>query len=138
MGLDGFKESQKGAAVGAILTRAESLQRMEQVSRADRPAVEAVGADLAATVGGLDHSERKMVGRWAKELLAPRGLIPDRKGRVAPGNLFTRGTIYRFVGSTARASSAERVAAARAILARSPEPIMSSWELIAERRRERS
>jgi hypothetical protein len=138
MSLQDFKHTKKGAAIGAILARPDALSRMEQFSRADRPAVEAVGADIAAAVGSLDDKERKLVGRWVKELLASRGLIPDRKGRVAPGNLFARGTIYRFVRPVARLGGARRLAAARAILAASPGAIMSSEELIADRRRERS
>lgn len=137
MSLTQFKHSRKGAKVGAILTSPAAIRTMERKSDLNRPAVEAVGARIAAEVGELGDDERKYVGRWVKELLAPRGFVPDRKGRVAEGNLFARGTIYRRIGqmkhASPRRSGAERLAAARAILATMPHPIMSSEELIAER-----
>jgi hypothetical protein len=138
MSLQAFKESKKGALVGSILTSEDALTRMEAKSREGRPAVEAVGARIAEIVGKLDE-EKKLVGRWVKQVLELRDWKTTKKGRVAPGNMFARGTIYGprvDTPSGQRPSAAERIALARAILNQSPYPIMSSEELIAERRRE--
>lgn len=135
--LSEFKHTAKGARIAAILTTPAAIRAMVEKSERQRPAVEAVGARIAAEVGDLKDEERQCVGRWVKDLLAGEGLVPDRKGRVARGNLFARGTIYRRNSyGQPRAPAAERIAAARAILRASPHPIMSSDELIAERRRE--
>lgn len=140
MSLQAFKQSKSGALVGSILKTQDALAQMEAKSREGRPAVEAVGARIAETVGKLDDEEKKLVGRWVKQVLESRGWIPSKKGRVAPGNLFSRGTVYRPCAQNSsaelRPSAAERIASARAILAQSPHPMMSSQELIAERRRE--
>ena len=141
MSLEVFKQSRAGVRIAPILADPRGVAAMEGKSREGRPAVEAVGARIAATIGELDDEQKKLVGRWVKQVLAPRGWVPDKKGaRVAPGNLFSRGTVYRRPGvatpSEKRPSAAERLAAARAILATMPHPIMSSQELIAERRRE--
>jgi hypothetical protein len=137
--LQSFKHSKTGAIVGSILTTQEAVARMEAKSREGRPAVEAVGARIAEKVGDLDDEEKKLVGRWVKQVLEPYGWTPAKKGRVAPGNLFARGTVYRRaipMLTEPKLSAAERIERARAILAETPFPIMSSYELIAERRRE--
>ena len=140
MSLQAFKQSKTGALIGSILATQEALAHMEAKSCEGRPAVEAVGARIAEKVGKLDDEEKKLVGRWVKQVLEPRGWTPSKKGRVAPGNLFSRGTVYRRFAQNSpaeqRPSAVERVALARAILAQSPQPTMSSEELIAERRRE--
>lgn len=139
MSLQDFKASKTGTRIAPILTSPDSIRRMLAKSQEARPAVEAIGSELAEHVGNLSYDDRKMVGRWVRELLEPRGWVPDRKGRVAPGNLFARGTIYRRAGHgsspTNGESAAARLAAARAILATMPHPVMSADELIAERRR---
>ena len=90
---------------------------METKSASDRPAVEAIGKDIEARVGPLGDEQKKLVGRWVKEVLAPRGWRPDRKGRVAAGNFFSRGTIYRrIVPQAPSEDGAARVAAARALV----------------------
>jgi hypothetical protein len=141
--LQDFKSTKTGALVGSILTEPSALARMEAKSREGRPAVEAVGARIAEKVGSLDDEQKKLVGRWVKQVLEPRGWRPVKKGRVAPGNMFARGTVYRrhtlvdaALNTTPPPSATERLAAARAILATMPYPIMTSEELIAERRRE--
>ena len=143
MSLENFKRSQTGARIAPILAAPSGLAAMERKSREGRPAVEAVGAQIAETVGELDDEAKKFVGRWVKQVLEPRGWVPSKKGRVAPGNLFARGTVYRRPGSmadrapaAARPTATERLAAAKAILATMPHPIMTSDELIAARRRE--
>lgn len=131
-----FKASPLGALIGPILSSEEVIRRMETKSASDRPAVEAIGKDIEARVGPLGDEQKKLVGRWVKEVLAPRGWRPDRKGRVAAGNFFSRGTIYRrIVPQAPSEDGAARVAAARALVRELSHPPMRSDELIAERRR---
>ena len=134
MSLEEFKHSESGRRIAGLLGSEDMIRRMEAKSRADRPAIEAVGQEIAAQVGTLDDQDRKMVGRWIKEILARRGWQPDRKGRVAAGNFFARGTIYRRAGRSApRSAGAARLAEARALLGRMPGRPLSSDELVAER-----
>lgn len=133
--LQQFKLSRSGSKIGPLLTSPAAIQEMETKSRANRPAVEAIGKDIADRVGSLSDDEKKLVGRWVKEILTPRGWKPDRKGRVAAGHFFARGTIYRPSAPPSRPSSgAARLAAAQAIVAQMPHEAMSSDALIAERR----
>lgn len=135
--LEHFKHSPAGRKIAALLASDETIRKMENKSREDRPAVEAIGKDVQARVGTLDNDSKKLVGRWVKEVLAARGWRPARKGRVAAGHLFVRGTIYRRAGASSPAPDGHaRLAAARALLAQTPGRLMSSDEFIAERRRE--
>jgi hypothetical protein len=135
MSLAQFKSSPVGGMIGPILRAEETIRRMESKSASDRPAVEAIGRDIEASVGRLDDEQKKMVGRWVKEILAPRGWRPDRKGRVAEGHLFSRGTIYRRAAAPAPAEGgAERLRAAQALVQGLAHPPMLSGELIVERR----
>jgi hypothetical protein len=135
MSLQRFKLSQSGAKIGLLLTSPSAIQDMETKSRANRPAIEAIGKDIAERVGSLSDDEKKLVGRWVKEILAPRGWKPDRKARVAAGHFFARGTIYRPSAPPLRPSNGTaRLAAAQAIVAQMPHDAMTSDELIAERR----
>jgi hypothetical protein len=136
MSLEQFKHSAAGRKIADLLASEDAIHRMEDKSRNSRPAVEAIGKEIETRVGALDDESRKMVGRWVKEVLAPRGWRPDRKGRVASGHLFARGTIYRRAGERRPpADGLARFAAARAILAQMPGRPMSSDELIEQRRR---
>jgi hypothetical protein len=136
MTLDEFKISRTGTAIRAIITAPHSIERMIEVSHRARPAVEAVGAEIGDAVAELDDTERKLVGRWVKELLAPRGWVPDRKGRVAAGRLFNRGTIYRPEGrTTPDGRAAARLKAVRELVATLPFKPMSVDEFIADRHR---
>lgn len=135
MSLQNFKASKIGTLVGSILTAPDAVAQMEEKSRADRPAVEAVGAELAVRLGDLADDDRKLVGRWVKEILGSRGWVPDRKGRVAAGNLFNRGTIYRHAGAVQRTQRTGGLAKARALMAIMPHKVMTSEELIATRHR---
>ena len=136
MSLDEFKRSPLGVVIGRILNSEDMVRRMETRSASDRPAVEALGEAIAERVGALDDEQKKLVGRWVKEALAPRGWRPDRKGRVASGNIFSRGTIYRrAVPPVLSEDAAARLAAAQALVRRLPHRPMSSNELISERRR---
>jgi len=111
------------------------IRGMETKSASDRPAVEAIGKDIESRVGRLDDEQKKLVGRWVKEILAPRGWRPDRKGRVAAGNLFSRGTIYRRAASSVLSEGgAARLKAAQALVRDLPDPTLRSDEFLAERR----
>ncbi len=137
MSLEQFKHSPAGRKVADVLASEDAIRRMESKSRASRPAVEAIGKEIEAKVGSLDDESKKMVGRWVKEVLVPRGWQPDRKGRVAAGHLFARGTIYRRAGAVRpQGDAAARLAAAKALVRRLPHRPMSADELVAERRRE--
>jgi hypothetical protein len=138
MSLESFKRTGKGNRLADLFSSEEVVQSMIRKSQAGRPAVEAIGREVEQRVGDLDDQQKKLVGRWVKEILAPRGWRPDRKGRVARGHLFSRGTIYQRIHEPGVASNdaASRVARARALVARFSHPIMGSDELIAERRRE--
>ena len=86
-------------------------------------------------VGSLDDAQKKLVGRWVKEVLSPRGWRPDRKGRVEAGNIFARGTIYRrAVPPVLSEGGAARLAAAQALVREFPHAPMGSDDLIRERR----
>lgn len=136
MSLETFKRSAKGAKLASLFSSEDIISRMIRKSEAGRPAVEAIGKDVEARVGRLDDEEKKLVGRWTREVLAPKGWTPDRKGRVAAGNFFSRGTIYRRLRPAhAKGDGGERLAAAQALVARLSRPPMSSDELLAERRR---
>lgn len=138
MSLEAFKHSRPGMHIAPILSDPDNIAAMEDKSRAGRPAVEAVGAEIARNAGPLDNQQKQHVGRWVKQVLAARGWVPDRPGsRVAQGHLFERGTIYRRSGHgmTDRASGAARFAAAMAILAQSSQGVMSSDELLTDRAR---
>lgn len=135
MDMESFQASSRGVAIAAIFADRSHIDRMVQHSLADRPAVEAVGREIAARVGDLNYTERKHVGRWVKEILAARGLVPDRKGRVAPGHLFSKGMIYRPLAfSGVPRNSEARLAKARLLVARLASKPQSADGLMAERR----
>jgi hypothetical protein len=134
--LEAFKQSAKGAKLASLFASNDAVSRMIRKSEVGRPAVEAIGAEVAARVGRLNNEEKKLVGRWTREVLEPRGWTPDRKGRVAAGNLFSRGTIYRRARpANARGDGPVRLAAAQTLVARLSHRPMSSDELLADRRR---
>jgi hypothetical protein len=134
--LNQFKASPLGALIGPILNSEQMIVRMEIKSASGRPALEAIGKDIEARLGSLDDEQKKLVGRWVKEVLAPRGWRPDRKGRLAAGNFFSRGTIYRrAVPPAASDGGRARLAAAQALVRQLPHPPMRSDELVFERRR---
>lgn len=137
MSLAAFKASAKGTRLAGILTSEETIRRMIGKSEIGRPAVEAIGKEVEAAVGSLDDEQKKLVGRWAKEILVPRGWVPDRKGRVARGNFFSRGTIYRRAApSNSQESRAlARLERARQLVRQLPHPLPSVDEFLAERRR---
>jgi hypothetical protein len=136
MSLEQFKHSAAGRKIAGLLGSDEAIRGMERKSSARRPAIEAIGKEIEARVGVLDDQEKKLVGRWVKEVLVPRGWQPDRKARVAAGHFFSRGTIYRRSDARpALASGAARLAAVRALVRKLPEPPLSVDEFLAERRK---
>lgn len=136
MSLEAFKHSAKGARLASLFSSENAVRDMIRKSEAGRPAVEAIGKEVEARVGSLDDTEKKLVGRWAKEVLVPKGWTPDRKGRVAAGNFFSRGTIYRRARPAhSKGDGSTRLAAAQAVVAKFSRPPMSADELIEERRR---
>jgi hypothetical protein len=135
MSLEAFKQTAKGAKLATLFASDEAVADMIRKSEAGRPAVEAIGPDVQARVGDLDDDEKKLVGRWAKEVLVPKGWVPDRKGRVAPGHFFSRGTIYRRLRNDRAGDGETRLGRAQAIVARFSRRPINSNELVAERRR---
>lgn len=136
MSLESFKRSAIGGKLAPIFASEDAVRRMIRKSESGRPAVEAIGKDVEAAVGRLDNEHKKLVGRWAKEALAPRGWVPDRKGRVARGHFFARGTVYRRAHPpAARLDGPARLKRAWELVRQLPYEVMGSEELIAERRR---
>ena len=134
MSLEQFKHSAAGRKIAGLLASEGAIHRMEHKSRASRPAVEAIGKEIEAQVGALDDEAKKMVGRWVKEVLVTRGWQPERKGRVAPGHFFARGTIYRRAGEPPRAQGgAARLAAARALVRKLPQPPLGVDAFLSDR-----
>lgn len=134
MSLEAFKRSVKGRELAELFSSETVVQEMIRKSEAGRPAVEAIGPEVERRVGSLDDQQKKLVGRWAKEVLASRGWKTDRKGRVARGHFFNRGTIYRKDGGASSPDGRARLAAAQRIVRAMKHPIMGSEELIADRR----
>src|SRR6266481_7355273 len=95
-GLESFKQSQLGRRVGAIIEDPQKVGEMIVFSRHEIPAVEAVGKALQ-TIGPevYDDYVKTTIGRWVREILENQGWIPWKSARVAPGNLFSRGMMYK-------------------------------------------
>jgi hypothetical protein len=95
-GLKSFKQSQLGRRVGAIIEDPQKVGEMIVFSRHEIPAVEAVGKALE-TIGPevRDDYVKTTIGRWVREILGSQGWTPWKSARVAPGNLFSRGMIYK-------------------------------------------
>jgi hypothetical protein len=105
--LNQFKASPLGALIGPIMNPEEMIRRMETKSASDRPALEAVGKDIEARVGSLDDEQKKLVGRWVKEVLEPRGWRPIVRGGLRRaisfrGGRYTVGRLRRPLRGTAR------------------------------------
>lgn len=97
---DAFRSSAKGKIVGDVLSEHDWQVEMICLAKHGLPPAQAVGAELAQRLGSLDDTEKQHVGRWIKAILGERGWVPSTKGaRVAPGNLFSRASLYRRSGS---------------------------------------
>jgi hypothetical protein len=133
--LEAFKSSAKGAKLAPILTSEDAVTRMIGKSEAGRPAVEAIAPQVAAAAVALDDEEKKMVGRWVKQVLAPRGWTPDRKGRVARGHVFARGTVYRRIAQeNAQAPARAKMEELRKQVRALPGPLGTVDDFLRERR----
>jgi hypothetical protein len=94
-GLDAFKQSPLGKQVGRIITDRDNIIRMTALSESKIPAVQAIGKRLLPLGDQVaSDTNKKTIGRWVREVLEAEGWTPVRKGRVAPGNLFSTGAIY--------------------------------------------
>ena len=91
-----FKLSRLGKRVGAIIEDPVYGRDMDALSRNDIPAVQAVGKALLA-LGAEVKTEfvKQIIGRWVRQIMSAKGWTPSKSGRVAPGNLFSTGMIYR-------------------------------------------
>lgn len=98
-GLASFKTTPLGRRVGAIVEDPQKIAEMIVFCRHQKPAVQAVGKALLI-LGPEVHNDyvKTTIGRWVKEILGTRGWIPWKSARVSPGNLFSRGMIYRDQG----------------------------------------
>lgn len=94
-GLESFKQSALGQKIGRILHDKDSLVVMRYLSRQGTPAVEGVGKQILALGITLTYEQRKQVGRWVREIMGDDGWEPYKSARVAPGNLFSTGAVYR-------------------------------------------
>ena len=95
-GLEAFKRSSLGRRIGAVLENPQNVGDMIVFSRHGMPAVEAVGKALLALGAEVQADQvKKTVGRWVREILEQHGWRAWKKRRVAPGNLFSTGMVYR-------------------------------------------
>src|ERR1700722_9386070 len=97
-GLESFKATPLGQQIGPVIEDHQNIADMIVLSRHDLPAVQVLGKPFLKMGLGpkfREHYARQQVGRWVKEVLAKRGLVPQRSARVSPGNLFSRGSIYK-------------------------------------------
>lgn len=94
-GLEDFKQSAVGQMIGQIIHDADTLVVMRYLSRQNTPAVEAIGRQILALGVTLTYQQRKLVGRWVREIMWDDGWEPYKSARVAPGNLFSTGAVYR-------------------------------------------
>lgn len=88
-----FQSSRKGQPIGDLLSRPETIQEMEWLSRDDRPAVLALDRALP---GGIDlnDTEKKHVGRWIRDVLADRGWRVRKRKAFRSGRVFSSGAVY--------------------------------------------
>lgn len=90
-----FKASERGAKIGALLSEHDWQVEMVCLAKHGLPPAQAVGAEILARIGPLDDTEKQHVGRWIRDILAEKGWrIGARGARVAPGNLFSRASLY--------------------------------------------
>ena len=96
-GLKSFKLLKLGSGVGEILKRPTTVPDMCALSRHGIPAVQVLGKPILALGLPVTDADKKAIGRWVREVMEENGWTTDAssKGRVAPGNLFSTGAIYR-------------------------------------------
>ena len=95
-GLETFKESPLGRGVGGILADHDTIGEMISRSEQEIPAVQAIGRRIVNLGLPITDHDKKCIGRWVRERMEANGwTISGRSGRVAAGNLFSRGAIYQ-------------------------------------------
>jgi hypothetical protein len=96
-GLEGFKSSPLGSLIEPIITGEQNIADMQTLSRHGIPAVQVLGKPLLelSRPDVRNHHNKQMIGRWVKEIMGKQGWEPWKPSRVAPGNLFSRGMLYR-------------------------------------------
>ncbi len=96
-GLKEFKQMRLGLGVGEIFKSPTTLPDMFALSRHNIPAVQVLGKPILALGLPVTDADKKNIGRWVREVMEENGWTTDAssKGRVAPGNLFSTGAIYR-------------------------------------------
>ena len=93
MSFETFRQSRPAQSVALLLADAAVVARMEELSRVGKPAVAALDAALAGKLT-LTNTERQYVGRWVRDVLAPRGWKPLRQRRISGGRVFSSGAVY--------------------------------------------
>ncbi len=93
MSFETFKQSHPAQSVAPLLADVAVIARMEELSRAGKPAVAALDAELAGKLT-LTNTERQYVGRWVRDVLVPRGWKPLRQRRISGGRVFSSGAVY--------------------------------------------
>lgn len=122
--------------IANLLAQREVVDSMEDLSRRGRPAVQAIGKQVAAHSPDLDHTGKQNVGRLVREAMARRGWKPARKARVAPGCFFSWGAVYTPVGgaSPGAGAGAVRMAKLREMLGQLEGELPSVDEFLASRK----
>ena len=103
-GIDDFKISPRGRVVAEILENTDTVAAMVTVSRHGLPPAQEVGKRLVDEGLTLTDEEKRLVGRWIREIMEENGWTTDgvSKKRVAPGCLFKTGAIYHRKGEAFR------------------------------------
>ncbi|HEV8678275.1 MAG TPA: hypothetical protein VGQ90_02780 [Stellaceae bacterium] len=95
-GLEKFKGSRLGRRIAAVIEDPQRINDMIVFSRHGMPAVQAIGKNLLEIGPEVrDDQVKKTIGRWVREVLEQHGWTVAKKRRVAPGNLFSTGMVYR-------------------------------------------
>ena len=95
LSFEDFKKSEVGATIGRFLLENDTQIELVCLAKHGLPPAQAVGVGIMKRVGKLDDTQKQHVGRWIRDILAEKGWKPTSKGaRVAPGNLFSRASLY--------------------------------------------
>lgn len=96
--LRNHKNIEPFGSIEALLAQPRVIEQMEQLSRSQRPAVQAIGKQIASLAPDLDDPGRQRVGRMVRDAMAERGWVQDRSKRVQKGHFFSYGMVYRRSG----------------------------------------
>lgn len=137
MGFADFRESALGRQLAPVLADPATIGRMEALSRAGRPAVEAIGGEVGKLAPGVDDTTKQHIGRLVRDAMNARGWQVRRKARVARGSPFSWGAVYgRSSGDTKPKPSdaAGRFQRAQEIIAALGIELPTVDEFLAQRR----